>query len=189
MRKRIQWLSLVLILASAGLVCLATLLEAVWIRAAAEPIQDRKGNRMEFNKPLTVGLVWEGIRRTKIPDIQRATNLRSILITTAALVGLFVMALSWQQPKSSLRVLFFLAQALIFYWGWVGLFFGLCTLLSLFTPLKIASMDGEWLAEGIPTLIAEGVWIAASMAIAGLSFDRASVRRPEPKEETDGARR
>jgi hypothetical protein len=119
MRTRVQWPSIVLILSSAILVCLATVLEAVWIRAAAEPISDAKGNRMEFNKPLTVGLVWDGMRRTKISDVQRATNLRSILVITAALVGLLVMALTWQQPKSSLRVAFFLAQALIFYWGWV----------------------------------------------------------------------
>jgi hypothetical protein len=189
MRKRIQCLSLVLILSSAGLVCLATVLEAVWIRACAESIYDRKGNRMEFNKPLTVGLVREGMRRTKFSDVQRATNLRSILVITAALVGLLVMALTWQQPKSSFRVAFFLAQALIFYWGWVGLFFGLCTLLSLFTPLNIASMEGEWLAEGMPTLIAEGVWIAASMIIAVWSFDRGILRRSDPKRENDDGHR
>jgi hypothetical protein len=176
-------------MSSAGLVCLATLLEAVWVRAAAEPVYDRKGNRMEFNKPLTLGLVWEGMRRTKISDLQRTTNLRSILVITAALVALLVMALTWQQPKSSLRVTFFLAQALIFYWGWVGLFFGLCTLLSLFTPLNISSLDGEWLAEGMPTLIAEGVWIAASLIIAGLSFDREVFRRTDSKRQTDDARR
>jgi len=189
MRKRIQWLSLVLILSSAGLVCLATLLEAVWIRAAAEPIYDRKGNCMEFNKPLTVGLVWEGFRRTKVLDVRRATNLRSLLVITAALVGLLVTALTWRQPTSSLRFAFFLAQALIFYWGWVGLFFGLCTVLSLFTPLKISPLDGEWLAEGMPTLIAEGVWVAASLIIAVLSFDRGVLRRSDPKRETDDARR
>jgi len=188
MRKRLQWLSLVSILSSVGLVCLATVLEAVSIRAAAEPIYDQKGNRLEFNKPLTVGLVREGMRRTKISDIQRATNLRSILVITAALVGLLVMALTWQQPKSFLRVTFFLAQALIFYWGWVGLFFGLCTLLSLFTPLNIASMDGEWLAEGMPTLIAEGVWIGVSLVIAGLSFDRGILRPRDLKRETDNTR-
>ena len=181
MPKRIQCLSLVLILSSAGLVCLATVLEGVWIRVAAEPIYDRKGNRMEFNAPLTVGLVWEGIRRTKFSDVQRATNLRSILVVTSALVGVFVMTFTWQQPKSSVRVAFFLAQALIFYWGWVGLFFGLCTLLSLFTPLKISPLDGEWLAEGTPTLTAEGVWIAVSLIIAALSFDRAILHRPDPK--------
>src|SRR6185369_15797413 len=188
MRKRLQWLSLVSILSSVGLVCLATVLEAVSIRAAAEPIYDQKGNRLEFNKPLTVGLVREGMRRTKISDIQRATNLRSILVITAALVGLLVMALTWQQPKSFLRVTFFLAQALIFYWGWVGLFFGLCTLLSLFTPLNIAAMYGEWLAEGMPTLIAEGVWIGVSLVIAGLSFDRGILRPRDLKRETDNTR-
>ena len=99
------------------------------------------------------------------------------------------MALTWQQQKSSLRVAFFLAQALIFYWGWVGLFFGLCTLLSLFTPLKIAPLDGEWLAEGMPTLIAEGVWIAASLIIGGVSFEKGLLRRPDPKPETDDADR
>jgi hypothetical protein len=35
------------------------------------------------------------------------------------------MALTWQQPKSSLRARSFLAQALIFLPGWVGLFSGL----------------------------------------------------------------
>ena len=189
MRKRFQWLSLVLILSSVGLLCLATVLEAVWIRACAESIYDRKGNRMEFNKPLTVGLVWEGICRTKISDLQRATNLRSVLVIAAALVGLLVMALTWQQPKSSLRVAFFLAQALIFYWGWVGLFFGLCTLLSLFTPLNVASMDGEWLAEGMPTLIAEGVWIAVSLLIVLWSFEQGLLRRPDLKPETNDADR
>jgi hypothetical protein len=187
MRTRVQWLSIVLILSSAILVCLATVLEAVWIRAAAEPISDVKGNRMEFNKPLTVGLVWEGLRRTKISDVERVTNLRSILVITAALVGLLVMGLSWQQPKSSLRVTFFIAQALIFYWGWVGLFFGLCTLLSLFTPLNISRLDGEWLAEGMPTLIAEGVWIAVSLTIAVLSFDRRILRRSNLDRASSGA--
>jgi hypothetical protein len=69
-------------------------------------------------------------------------------------------------------LVFFAAQPVLLFWGWLGV---------MMLPLSfIEGIDGEWVAEGSPTIIAAGLWILSSLWLAWSSWRQALPRPPLP---------
>jgi hypothetical protein len=168
--NRLSWIWFSLILLSGACYSLSLLLEAVWVRACAETIYDHRGNQLSFSGPLTAELILRALTRLKITDFTPVSTPTMIAPVASISLGAIVLLLTWHKPKSWLRCGFFLSQGFLSYSGWVGIFFAFCTLLSMATPLKVGSLDGEWLADGFPTAIAQGVWVVVSLIIAAKSL-------------------
>lgn len=107
---------------------------------------------------------WNALRQLNGSDLLRAVQLGDLILLVAVALGAFISYATRHQANSSLRCVYFAFQLIIFHSG----FWGLVLLAAL--PFELLRLDGEWFAEGTPTLIASGLWIVSSAWIAWCSM-------------------
>lgn len=109
-------------------------------------------------------LIFSLSRAITPSSISTAFSFFDLLFVLVLVVAAVVLLRTKMEPRSLKRILYFSAQPILFFPGWIGLVF-LITTLTLDAPI-----DGEWFGEWTPKLIAYGIWIVVSLGIAILSY-------------------
>ncbi len=120
-------------------------------------------NEITYTTPLTFRLLWNGFAHVHLQAFQQAFTFLDIFFFIATVLGFIVFTLTKTNSRNVLRFVFFVSQPFLCFWGWFGL---------LMIPNALyGGIDGEWLAEHSPTMIATGFWIISSIVIAIMSID------------------
>jgi len=132
---------------------------------------------IHYTEALRLDAVLAGVRAIKPSNLQQALTIPDFVYLIALTAAFVVFRFTINQKKSFVRVVVFGLQPIILFWGWMGL--------AMIPATLLEGIDGEWLAEHWPTLIATGVWVAYSAYLALASFDSKWITRRASQDEFD----
>ena len=119
---------------------------------------------LHYNSRISFGVVAAGLFSSK-EAMRHAFTQREWLLSVGVAAGILSFILTRNDRKSLMRCCVFAAQLVVLPWGWLGL---------LMLPESIVGgVDGEWLAEHSPTMIAAGLWLCYALAMTVTSWDPA----------------
>jgi hypothetical protein len=126
-------------------------------------------NEITYTTPITFKILYTGLHRVTFPAIKEAMTFLDIIYFVNVVTGISIIYVTKSKEKSLLRAFFFMSQLFICFWGWLGFF--------LIPEAIFTGIDGEWLGEYSPTIIATGFWIVFSIIVAILSFNFKAIRK------------
>jgi hypothetical protein len=125
-------------------------------------------NQIRYGSSLSSGVVAAGLRANS-EALRRAFTAYDGALLACVISGLLALGLTWDQPKSASRWAVFATHLVLLPWAWLGL---------LMVPYTmVEGVDGEWLAEHSPTMIAAGLWVLYVLAMLIASGDRGWIGR------------
>lgn len=151
--------------------CCAMALQALGLVCVAVYLEPE--NQLGYTSRVSLWTIAAAIPRLSGSSLAAAATWREGIVFVGGFAGLVSLAATRRRRRSLFRAAVFASQGALVPWGWPGI--------GLFLATPFLTLDGEWLAEGTPTLIAAGLWILYSLVMAGFSLPIETVFRRRPR--------
>lgn len=119
---------------------------------------------IRYGTVVTLDVILDGFKSAIRGALWQALTVHEWVLVACYLTGVSTFALTHNQKRSAARCAVFGAHLLALPWGWLGL--------GMLPDVFSGQIDGEWIAEHSPTMVAAGLWILCALAMVVVSWDR-----------------